>query len=64
MDSTNFSKADPLHFSQLMALFFAAMYLSEGWYEKYLRTGSVHSRARGIVLFDRVITGRLEKPDL
>jgi len=41
------------------ALFFAAMWLSEGWYESWRRDGRLHHKARGIVLFDRVINGRI-----
>lgn len=42
------------------ALFFAAMYLSEGWYEMWRRNGSVYAKTRALVLFDRVITERIE----
>jgi len=42
-----------------MTLFFAGLYLSEGWYEHWRVTGSLHSKARALVLFDRVITQRL-----
>lgn len=37
------------------ALLFAALYISEGWYDNWLRTKKVYSKARAIVLFDRVI---------
>ena len=40
--------------------FFAAMWLSEGWYDYYARSKRIHARARAVVLFDRVITGRLD----
>ena len=38
------------------AWYFAAMYLSEGWYDKFARTGSIHARTRAVVLFDRIMT--------
>ena len=41
------------------AWFFAAMYLSEGWYDMYARTGSIHARTRALVLFDRVMAGEI-----
>jgi hypothetical protein len=37
------------------ALLFAALYISEGWYDNWRRTKKVYSKARAIVLFDRVI---------
>ena len=42
------------------ARFFAAMWLSEGWYDYYARSKRIHARARAVVLFDRVMTGRLD----
>lgn len=36
-----------------------ALYLSEGWYEHWRLKGRIYSKARGIVLFDRVITDRI-----
>jgi trimethylamine:corrinoid methyltransferase-like protein len=42
-----------------MALFFAAMYHSESWYEHWRITGNLHSKARAIVLFDRVLNERI-----
>lgn len=42
------------------ARFFAALYLSEGWYDYYARSKRIHARARAVVLFDRVMTGRLD----
>jgi hypothetical protein len=42
-----------------MTLFFAGLYLSEIWYSKFERDGSIHAKARAIVLFDRVITQRI-----
>lgn len=41
-----------------MTLFFAGLYLSEGWYSKWENDGSLYAKARAIVLFDRVITER------
>lgn len=40
--------------------FFAALYLSEGWYDGFVRTGRIHNRARAVVLFDRAVTGRMK----
>ena len=42
------------------ARFFAALYLGESWYDFYRRKGSVHARARAVVLFDRVMAGELD----
>ena len=42
----------------IQGLFFAALYVSEGWYENWRWTSRPHSRARAVVLFDRVLTGR------
>jgi len=39
-------------------LLLCALYLSAGWYDRYARTGSVHSRAKAVVLYDRILTGR------
>jgi site-specific recombinase len=41
-----------------LTLLFMALYISEGWYDQWFRTGDVHAKARAIVLFDRVITDR------
>lgn len=41
-----------------LAQFFAALYVSEGWYEGWIRTGRIHRRARAVVLFDRVLNGQ------
>jgi len=41
-----------------MALLFAALYLSEGWYEHWARSQRPYSKARAMVLYDRVLTGR------
>jgi hypothetical protein len=38
-----------------IALFFAALYVGEGWYDKYASSGCLHARTRAVVLFDRVI---------
>ena len=40
--------------------FFAALYLSEGWYDYFARSKRIHARARAVVLFDRVMTGRFD----
>ena len=40
-----------------LALFFAALCVGEGWYDKYALRGSLHARTRAVVLFDRVING-------
>lgn len=40
-------------------LFFAGLYLSEIWYSRWESHGSIHAKARAIVLFDRVITQRI-----
>lgn len=34
-----------------------ALWLSEGWYEAWRQRGRLHHKARGIVLFDRVLCG-------
>ena len=41
-----------------LAQFFAALWVSEGWYESWLRTGRIHNKTRAVVLFDRVLNGR------
>ena len=39
-----------------MARFFAALYISEGWYDGWLRhPRRIHWKARAVVLFDRVL---------
>ena len=43
-----------------LALYFAAMWLSEIWNSRYERTGCIYARARGIVLHDRVLSGRID----
>lgn len=40
-----------------MSRFFAALYVSEGWYDRWRRTGSVYAKARAMVLFDRILLG-------
>lgn len=42
-----------------MTLLYAALWVSEGWYEHWRIKERIHSKARGIVLFDRVLNGRL-----
>ena len=37
------------------ALLFAALYISEAWYDNWLRTKRIHSKARAMVLYDRVL---------
>lgn len=37
--------------------FFAALWLSEGWYEAWRQHGRLYHKARGIVMFDRVLCG-------
>lgn len=46
-----------------MALLFSALYVSEGWYDKYKRVDSVHAKARAMVLFDRVLNQELDRFD-
>lgn len=46
-----------------LELYFAAMYVSEIWFSGYRETSSGRGfrnfcRARGIVMFDRIMTGR------
>jgi hypothetical protein len=41
-----------------LAQIFAAMWVSEAWYESWLLTGRIHRRTRAVVVFDRVLTGR------
>lgn len=41
------------------ALLFAALYLSEGWYEAWRSKGSLHGKARAMVLFDRAMSGKI-----
>jgi len=38
-----------------LALLFAALYISEGWCDNWIRTKKIYSKARAMVLFDRVI---------
>ena len=48
-----------------LELFFAALYLSDGWYSWFAerkdmpQRNRIYGRARAVVLFDRVITGRI-----
>jgi len=42
-----------------LVTYFAAMWMSEIWYGRYERTGCLYARARGIVLHDRILTGRV-----
>ena len=42
------------------ARLFAALYLSADWYGYFERSGRAHARARAVVLFDRVITGKFD----
>lgn len=38
--------------------FFAALYVSEGWYSAWLtRKDRPHYRARAVVIFDRIMAG-------
>lgn len=39
-------------------LVFAAMWHSGGWYEHWRTTGSLHAKARAVVLHDRVLNRR------
>lgn len=41
------------------ALLFAALYLSEGWYERFRSRRSVAAKARAMVLFDRAMSGKI-----
>ena len=41
-----------------MTLHFAGLYLSEIWYSYYKQSGSIHAKARAMVLYDRVINDR------
>lgn len=38
-----------------------ALYLSEGWYDSWYRTRKPYAKARAMVLFDRVSTGRIKR---
>ena len=39
-----------------LGLLFAALYVSEGWYDNWRRhPNRIHSKARAMVLFDRVL---------
>lgn len=38
-----------------LQLLLMALYHSEGWYLHWLRKNDLHSKARAIVLFDRVL---------
>lgn len=39
-----------------MERFFSALYVSEGWYDSWLRNPKrIHRKARAMVLFDRVL---------
>ena len=40
-----------------LELFYVAMWVSEIWYSAWLRGGPLHRKARGIVVFDRVLNG-------
>ncbi|WP_180838871.1 hypothetical protein [Variovorax sp. RO1] len=42
------------------ALYFAALWVSECWYEAWRDEGRLHSKARGIVVFDRVLNGEIQ----
>jgi hypothetical protein len=42
-------------------LLFAALYMSEAWYDNWLRTKKLHSKARAMVLFDRVLNEEIRK---
>lgn len=43
-----------------MARFFAALYISEGWYDGWLRQPNrIGWKARAVVLFDRVLCNDL-----
>lgn len=46
-----------------LELFYAAMWVSEVWYTGWRSRGWVHYKARGIVVFDRVLNGELETRD-
>lgn len=55
--------ADLDEFPPWSARFFAAMWLSEGWYEAWRMRGRLHYKARGIVLFDRVLCGEMVRAE-
>ena len=40
-----------------LELFYGAMLVSEVWYYGWRRGGSLYHKARGIVVFDRVLNG-------
>ncbi len=42
---------------------FMALYHSEGWYLHWLRKGSLHSKARAMVLYDRVLNNEMGRLD-
>lgn len=42
-------------------LLFAALYLSEGWYETWVQNSKrLHAKARAIVLYDRALNEDIE----
>ena len=43
------------------ARFFAAMWLSEGWHERWLIFRRPHYRARAAVVFDRMMAGEIDR---
>lgn len=43
------------------ALLFAALWVSEIWFDAWRVHGRIHSRARGIVVFDRVLNGEMDR---
>lgn len=40
--------------------YFCALWLSEIWYEHWGRTGDLSAKARALVIFDRVMDGRIK----
>lgn len=42
-----------------LAWLFAALYVSEGWYDNWMLRGKIHSKARAMVLYDRALNGAI-----
>lgn len=38
-----------------LAWVFAALYVSEGWYDSWKMRGKIHHKARAIVIYDRTL---------
>lgn len=42
----------------IAGIVFAALYVTEGWYEEYRRTGSLYAKTRAVVVYDRCLNER------